>query len=68
MKSILSMVQSGEDLITIPYLKQKLGDDEEIFISKYKIRDLVTKDLRLVYRRVGSLDDYVNQFKNILLR
>ena len=68
MKVILTMLECGQHLITIPYVQKHLVDKHQIVLSKAKIRSIVTKDLDLVYKRVGSLEEYVNTSKNILLR
>jgi hypothetical protein len=67
-KSIAEMVEGGKDLLTVPYVKNALEEKNDIYLSRYKVRKAVTRDCGLVYRRVGSIESYVNSRKNVILR
>ena len=49
---------------------RKLPKDKTSFSlnQNEKVRNIVTKELGLVYKKVGSIEDYVNTFKNTKLR
>ena len=67
-KKVRKMVDGGRGLITVPAVRQALQDDEDIYLSRFKARRVIVKDMGLVYRKVGSFQAYVNSRKNITLR
>jgi hypothetical protein len=65
---IKKMVDEDEHLITIPYLRRQLKIEHDLILSDHHTRQIVKKDLQLVWRRVMKGTPYINCERNLFLR
>lgn len=67
-KLIGEMIDGGRGLLNVPHVKKKLAEDDGIHLTYYQVKRVMTKEMDLVYRKVGTFEPYVNSRKNIILR
>ena len=61
-------IASKRGRITIKYLKGRISDTLDVSLSSYKIKKILTTELKLAWKKVKKHQPYVNSPNNLILR